>query len=107
MIKIHQTKDSRKPKVRFVPMTPMAAAAYKVLAAGKENDAPLCTNRNGEPLYEMRYWFLRALEAIGPSSGPPALHAQRQSAVKQRFLLKNGITWFWNRSATALVCVPE
>jgi integrase len=26
---------------------------------------PLCTNRNGEPLYEMRYWFLRALEASG------------------------------------------
>jgi len=65
MIKIHQTKDSRKPKVRFVPMTPMAVAAYKALAAGKENDAPLCTNRNGEPLYEMRYWFLRALEASG------------------------------------------
>jgi len=41
----------------------MAVAAYKALAAGKENDAPLCTNRNGEQLYEMRYWFLRALEA--------------------------------------------
>ena len=40
MIKIHQTKDSRKPKVRFVPMTRMAAAAYNALAAGKENDAP-------------------------------------------------------------------
>jgi integrase len=65
MIKIHQTKDSRKPKVRFVPMTPMAVAAYNALAAGKENAAPLCTNRNGEPLYEMRYWFLRALEASG------------------------------------------
>jgi len=65
MIKIHQTKDSRKPKVRFVPMTPMAVAAYKALAADKEKDAPLCTNRNGEPLYEMRYWFLRALEASG------------------------------------------
>ena len=65
MIKIHQTKDSRKPKVRFVPMTPMAVAAYNALAAGKENAAPLCTNRNGEPLYEMRYWFLRALEGSG------------------------------------------
>jgi integrase len=65
MIKIHQTKDSRKPKVRFVPMTPMAVAAYNALAAGKENAAPLCTNRNGQPLYEMRYWFLRALEASG------------------------------------------
>jgi len=65
MIKVHQTKDSRKPKVRFVPMTPMAVAAYNALAAGKENAAPLCTNRNGEPLYEMRYWFLRALEASG------------------------------------------
>jgi integrase len=35
------------------------------LAADKEKGAPLCTNRNGEPLYEMRYWFLRALEASG------------------------------------------
>ena len=30
------------------------------------------------------------------------LHA----SLKQRFVLKNGRTWFWNRSATALVCVP-
>jgi integrase len=65
MIKIHQTKDSRKPKVRFVPMTPMAVAAYSAMAAGKEKGAPLCTNRSGNPLYEMRYWFLRALEASG------------------------------------------
>ena len=65
MIKIHQTKDSRKPKVRFVPMTPMAVAAYSAMAAGKEKGAPLCTNRIGKPLYEMRYWFLRALEASG------------------------------------------
>ena len=65
MIKIHQTKDSRKPKVRFVPMTPMAVAAYSAMAAGKEKGAPLCTNRSGKPLYEMRYWFLRALEASG------------------------------------------
>ncbi|MGD0734473.1 MAG: site-specific integrase [Terracidiphilus sp.] len=65
MIKIHQTKDSRKPKVRFVPMTPMAVAAYGAMAADKEKGAPLCTNRSGKPLYEMRYWFLRALEASG------------------------------------------
>ncbi len=30
-----------------------------------------------------------------------------QLISKQRFLLKKGITWFWNRSATALVWVPE
>jgi integrase len=44
---------------------PVAVAAYNALAAGKENAAPLCTNGNGQPLYEMRYWFLRALEASG------------------------------------------
>ena len=65
MIKIHQTKDSRKPKVRFVPMTPVAVASYSAMAAGKEKGAPLCTNRSGKPLYEMKYWFLRALEASG------------------------------------------
>jgi hypothetical protein len=43
----------------------VAVAAYNALSAGKENAAPLCTNRNGELLYEMRYWFLRALEASG------------------------------------------
>jgi hypothetical protein len=43
----------------------LAAAAYNALAADKEKGASLCTNRNGKPLYEMRYWFLRALEASG------------------------------------------
>ena len=81
MIKIHQTKDSRKPKVRFVPMTPMAVAAYNALAAGKENAAPLCTNRNGEPLYEMRYWFLRALEASGVTDF--TLHDVRHTAASR------------------------
>jgi len=27
MIAIHQTKDTRKPKIRLVPMTPMAVEA--------------------------------------------------------------------------------
>jgi integrase len=43
----------------------MAVTAYSAMAAGKEKGAPLCTNRSGKPLYEMRYWFLRALEASG------------------------------------------
>jgi integrase len=65
MIKIHQTKDPRKPKTRFVPMTPIAVAAYRALAAGKEPGAPLCTNRKGKPLYETRYWFEPALASSG------------------------------------------
>ena len=41
---------------------------------------------------------------------PGAFHRQRfsswQCASKHSCLLKNGITKFWKRTATALVCVP-
>ncbi|MGA2539380.1 MAG: hypothetical protein ABSF53_25465 [Terracidiphilus sp.] len=40
-------------------------SSQRALAPGKELGAPLCTNRNGKPLYETRYWFQRALEVSG------------------------------------------
>jgi hypothetical protein len=42
-------------------------------------------------------------EFLRGNAGLAYLH----SAVKQRFLVKKGSTWFWNLSATALVWVPE
>jgi len=65
MIAIHQTKDIRKPKIRFVPASPKAIAAYQALAAGKKLRTPLCTNRQRDQLYEYRYWMVPAIEASG------------------------------------------
>ncbi len=65
MMTIHQTKDKRKPKTRFVPATPMAIEAYEALSAGKSVGDPLCTNRQGGRLYEMRYWFDSAVKEAG------------------------------------------
>jgi integrase len=65
MITIHQTKDKRKPKTRLVPATPMSIEAYAALAAGKSVGDPLCTNRQGGKLYEMRYWFDPAIKEAG------------------------------------------
>jgi integrase len=65
MMTIHQTKDKRKPKTRFVPATPMAIDAYEALSAGKSVGDPLCTNRQGGRLYEMRYWFDSAVKEAG------------------------------------------
>lgn len=36
MITIHQRKDKRKPKIRYVPASPMAIEAYRRLAAGRK-----------------------------------------------------------------------
>jgi len=102
MIKIHQTKDSRKPKVRFVPMTPMAVAAYGAMAADKEKGAPLCTNRSGKPLYEMRYWFLRALEASGVKDF--TFHDVRHTAASRWVM--SGVRWPPSPNTSAIL-VPE
>lgn len=65
MITIHQTKDKRKSKTRLVPATPMSIEAYAALSAGKSIGDPLCTNRQGGKLYEMRYWFDPAIREAG------------------------------------------
>jgi hypothetical protein len=76
MIKIHQTKDSRKPKVRFVPMTPMAVAAYKALAAGQRERGP--------PLHQPQWSAaLRNEVLVSPcarSIWREGLHLSRRSA---------------------------
>lgn len=48
---------------------------------------------------------------IAASAALPELCAdpahEEQPALKHRFSLKNFMRWFWKRSATALVWVPE
>jgi len=62
---VRQKKVRKAPAMRYVPMSPIAVDAYNSLAAGKKAGESLCTNRQGEVLYEARYWFLPALEDAG------------------------------------------
>lgn len=79
------------------------------------------TRRGGVPVVQS-LWKSRERQqqkAVGPEGRhgsktevqlpfeSPSAQIYWHVAWKHRFLLKNGITWFWNRSATALVCVPE
>jgi integrase len=58
MLTVHQTKNRRKPPVRYAPMTPMAVEAYNQLAAGKAPGTPLCTQQDGKsPITATEYWF--------------------------------------------------
>ena len=65
-----------------------------------------CTELNNTRIARRRF---KEDRQIHPGQKPAVLFVipYLQSAVKHRFLLKNGRTWFWNRSATALTCVPE
>jgi len=81
MIAIHQTKDTRKPKIRLVPMTPMAVEAYNALASGKKLGDPLCTNRKGGQLYELRYWLVPSIKDSGVTDFTP--HDLRHTAASR------------------------
>lgn len=59
---IRQQKDRTAAKTRYVPMDPIAIAAYNRLAAGKKRGDLLCTNQQGGTLSETRYWFDPALD---------------------------------------------
>lgn len=61
MFTIHQTKDRRKPKLRYVPATPMLIEAYDTLAAGKTRGDSLCINLHGEKMSELRYWLVPSI----------------------------------------------
>lgn len=81
MIAIHQRKDKRKPKLRYVPASPMAIEAYYALAAGKKKGESLCTNRKGGDLYELRYWLVPSIEASGVTDFTP--HDLRHTAASR------------------------
>ena len=59
---IRQQKHRTAAKTRYVPMDPIAIAAYNRLAAGKKRGDLLCTNQQGGTLSETRYWFDPALD---------------------------------------------
>jgi integrase len=81
LITIHQRKDKRKPKRRYVPATPLAIEAYNTLAAGKKKGDHLCNNREGGPLYELRYWLVPSIEAAGVTDFTP--HDLRHTAASR------------------------
>jgi integrase len=60
MLTVHQKKDRNAPKVRYVPMTPIALEAYNKMAEGKKRGALLCVNSRGHAL-RARHWFEESL----------------------------------------------
>ena len=60
MLTVHQKKDRNKPKVRYVPLTPIAVEAYHRLAAGKKPGELLCVNSRNNALNH-RHWFEEAV----------------------------------------------
>lgn len=81
LVTIHQRKDKRKPKRRYVPATPMAIEAYKKLATGRKKGDHLCNNTQGGPLYELRYWLVPSIEAAGVTDFTP--HDLRHTAASR------------------------
>jgi integrase len=54
---IRQTKVRNSSQFRYVPLTPIAIAAYETMAAGKKPGEPLCSKLDGGKLEETAYWF--------------------------------------------------
>jgi integrase len=63
--KVRQKKIRNSSPFRYVPLTPLAIAAYEKLAAGKKAGEPLCSNLNGDTLQDTRYWFDPCVTAAG------------------------------------------
>ena len=77
------------------------------------------SNKRKYPVAEFNAFVQSARRYIKITATDPMIHksvaqavnglsarGHLQASLKQRVLLKNGSTWFWNRSATALVWAP-
>lgn len=64
-IRVRQKKVRNSSLFRYVPMTPIAVAAYENLAAGKKTGDPLCSKLNGDALQDTRYWFAPCAKEAG------------------------------------------
>lgn len=64
-IAVRQTKVRNAPPLRYVPMTPIAIAAYERLAKGCKAGEPLCRQEDGAAMEQMRYWFDPCVDAAG------------------------------------------
>jgi integrase len=62
---VRKKKVRNSSPFRYVPLSPIAIAAYEKLAAGKRPGDPLCSQLNGDALQETRYWFDPCVEAAG------------------------------------------
>lgn len=63
--RVRQKKVRNSPPFRYIPLTPIAVAAYKKLSAGKKVGKPLCSKINGDALQDTRYWFDPCVEEAG------------------------------------------
>jgi len=97
-----------------MPATRAKALIYipESVLAGFENPLPRTKVRGWHSLPDSRHggFHPHIVEFSPPRQGftPPLTERSRhrQFFTEHRFWLKNGITWFWIRSATALVWVP-
>lgn len=81
VLAVKQTKNRRGASVRYVPMTPIAVAAYEALCGGKQYGDPLCTNTLGEEMSATRYWFDECLEKAGIEDY--SWHCNRHTAISR------------------------
>jgi integrase len=81
MLTVHQRKNKRSPAVRYVPLDPIGVKAYDKLAAGKKKGDRLCTDAQGNPPRQFRYWITTAAIAEGIMDFTP--HDLRHTAASR------------------------
>jgi integrase len=64
-LRVRQKKVRNSSAFRYVPLTPIAVAAYEKLAAGKKPGDLLCSKTNGGDLQYTRYWFDPCVKQAG------------------------------------------
>ena len=64
-LRVRQKKVRNSSAFRYVPLTPIAVAAYEKLAAGKQPGDPLCSKIKGGDLQDTRYWFDACVKQAG------------------------------------------
>jgi integrase len=81
MLTVHQRKNKRSPALRYVPLDPIGVKAYNKLAAGKKKGDKLCTDAQGNPPRQFRYWITTAAVAVGILDFTP--HDLRHTAASR------------------------
>jgi integrase len=64
-LRVRQRKVRYSSAFRYVPLTPIAIAAYEKLAAGKKPGDLLCSKIKGGSLHGTRYWFDPCVKQAG------------------------------------------
>jgi integrase len=64
-LRVRQKKVRNSSAFRYVPLTPIAVAAYEKLSSGKQPGNPLCSKIKGGDLQDTRYWFDPCVKQAG------------------------------------------